>query len=98
MSDLLEYSMDQGRWVRHGRNIVVFIDGAARLGASELREVSVGNPSRKDLIDSRIDFHAQEALHRMLHDSDPDARTDAAGMFEAVQDGRLAGIYIENQF
>ena len=47
-------------------------------------------------MDPNIDYHAQEALHRMFK-GDPGAREDASGMFAAIKAGQLAGIYIVNQ-
>ena len=85
-----------GRWFRHGENIVVLPDTIATED-SELHEVPAsGIPSRKELIDPRIDFHAQEALSRMFK-GDPGAREDAGGLFTAVKSGGLAGIYIVDQ-
>ncbi|WP_394850264.1 serine protease [Pendulispora brunnea] len=53
-------------------------------------------PSERDLIDARIDVHAQRALRR-LFGGDIDAREDAREMLSAVKAGTLAGIYIVNQ-
>jgi hypothetical protein len=92
-------NMDRnGRWLRQGRNVVLFIDHDDNLTADrEFHEVSLsGVPSRKDLIDPRIDFHAQEALHRMFR-GDSGARENASGMFAGVKAGDLAGIYIVDQ-
>lgn len=50
----------------------------------------------RELIDPRIDVHAQRALHRMAQ-ADPASRRDATGMFAAIKAGLLGGIYIENQ-
>jgi hypothetical protein len=55
-----------------------------------------GIPSRRDLIHPRIDFHAQEALHRMFK-GPPSAQGDAREMFAAVRAGQLVGIYIVNE-
>jgi hypothetical protein len=86
-----------GRWFRQGRNIVLLLDNKTHSGDSEIYEVSTGGiPSRKDLIDPRIDFHAQEALYRMFK-GDPGVRAAAAQIFAAVKSGQLGGIYAENQ-
>src|SRR5215510_3715503 len=87
-----------GHWFRRGNDIVVLLDDMDHPGDNELSEVSAGSiPSRKDLIDERIDYYAQEALYRMFK-GDPGARADASGMFTAVKAGQLTGLYIENQF
>ncbi len=83
-----------GYWVRTGGEIVLYPSTVPP--DRELDELLPTIPSRKELIDPRIDFHAQEALHRMFN-GDPGARADAGGMFAAIKAGRLAGIYIVNQ-
>lgn len=83
-----------GYWVRTGGGIVLYPRTVGLQG--ELDELAVAVPSRRDLIDPRVDFHAQQALHRMFS-GDASARADAGGMFAAIKGGRLAGIYIVNQ-
>ena len=87
----------RGHWRRHGGTIVVLPDRAVDSGGNEIGELpAVAIPSQRDLIDSRIDVHAQYALHRMFR-SHPAARADAAEMFAAIKAGDLAGIYVVNQ-
>ncbi len=52
--------------------------------------------SVRELLDPRIDVHAQRALRRMSQGG-PATRAAALGMYRAVKTGRLGGIYIENQ-
>ena len=52
--------------------------------------------SARDVIDERIDVHAQYALQRMFK-GDPSARADATQMLTAVKAGQLKGIYKEDQ-
>jgi len=86
-----------GRWFRQGRNTIVLTDSKALPADSEIYGVPTGGiPSRKDLIDPRIDFYAQEALYRMFK-GNPSARVEAAQMFAAIKTGQLTGIYIVNQ-
>lgn len=46
---------------------------------------------------TRIDVDAQRSLLRMSNQGDTSARADARGLSDAVRDGRLQGIYAENQ-
>src|SRR5262245_18802354 len=69
-----------GNWTRQGGTIV--------LEAPELE-------SATDVIDPRIDVHAQFALQRMFKAGD--AGIDATEMLAAVKNGSLAGIYKEDQ-
>jgi hypothetical protein len=93
-----------GRWFRRGANIIVVPEGPSRRGivhASE-REI-IGEEAEmsrtltaQELIDPRIDVHAQKSLLR-LSKSGTAEQIDALEMFQAVKSGTLAGIYIENQ-
>jgi hypothetical protein len=86
----------EGRWYRRGDSIVL-IPGHGVPDAAEVFESPGGGiPSARDLMDPRIDVHAQYALRRMFK-SDSVARADAMGMFAAVKARDLAGIYIVNQ-
>jgi len=53
-----------GRWFRRGRNIVLLLDDKTQPGDGEIYEEPTGGtiPSRKDLIDPRVDVDVQRAL------------------------------------
>lgn len=80
---------EAGAGVQQGCNIVVFTNSEASPADTEIYEVRTsGIPSRKDLIDPRIDFHAQEVLYRMFK-GDPGAREEASGMVTSTTSGRV---------
>lgn len=70
-------------------------------GPSVMAQPAPWTPDREpwttqDVIDERIDVHAQYALMRMLK-GDAFERFDASAMLSAVKSGELAGIYIVDQ-
>jgi V8-like Glu-specific endopeptidase len=79
-----------GAWVRQGGRIVL------DLGAQEIEgELQEEVLAAQQVIDTRIDVHAQYALMRMSRN--PDTAAAAAAMLAAVKSGRLGGIDKEDQ-
>jgi hypothetical protein len=83
-----------GRWFRRGRNIVIDLGGPDRQGEVQ-EEISgeIGSPN--EVIDPRIDVHAQYAILRLS--KNPATAGVAAAMLAAVKSGQLGGIFKEDQ-
>jgi V8-like Glu-specific endopeptidase len=94
----LEPALTGGRWVQHGRTIVVDLEPGSARALDELQEeVPLHRAlTARDVMDPRIDVPAQYALMRLSKRS-PAERAAAAAMLDAVRSGRLAGIYKEDQ-
>jgi hypothetical protein len=90
-----QLSARTGRWFRNGRKIIV---GRGDYVQSEIEEPS-GHKFRlpRDIIDSRIDSGAQNALLRMFK-GDQGAQADATKLLAAVKTGQLTGIYGDDLF
>lgn len=86
-----------GRWVRRGRTVVVDLGGRGGARHREVEgEVLEGEVlAAKQVIDSRIDVHAQYSLMRMS--KNPATSADASAILAAVKGGRIGGIYKEDQ-
>lgn len=81
-----------GRWIRRGRTVVV----ALPPDPGEIQEeISEEIGSLKQVIDPRIEVHAQQSLLRLS--KNPRTSGDAAALLGAVKSGRLGGIYKEDQ-
>ena len=81
-----------GWWNRRGRTIVVALPPSPGEIQEEISE-EIGSP--KQVIDPRIDVHAQKSLLRLSKNRRTSG--DAAALLSAVKSGKLGGIYKEDQ-
>jgi hypothetical protein len=86
-----------GRWIRHGKNIVILSAGQPSSGDVE-GEVTGPSPINVNIfIHPRIDVDAQRALMEMARSPNLSVRADAMAVLTMIDSGFLFGIFKPDQ-